>query len=57
MFGLDYSHVQKKSLKQYSDMLKDMDKVDNFIFDFIPITALGEQRYAPEEIETEDAQI
>jgi len=38
----------------YTKLLKDLDKMDHFIFDFIPITEAGESMDLPEEQDEQD---
>ena len=54
-FYLDHSHVAKKTAMQYSATLKELDKLDNFFFDFVPITEKGEEEQIQAEQDEEDA--
>ena len=54
-FYLDHSHVAKKTGTQYSATLKELDKLENFFFDFVPILEKGEGEHIQAEEDEEDA--
>mmetsp|Transcript_23582 Transcript_23582/g.36278 ORF Transcript_23582/g.36278 Transcript_23582/m.36278 type:complete len:220 (-) Transcript_23582:2080-2739(-) len=56
-FSLDFNHVQKNMQQTYSKMLKDLDRLDHFIFDLVPFTEAGESMEMPDEQDEQDRQV